>query len=332
MLKPLRGSPLATPGATATRNKQRTLGFRPKSHRAVLETLRRGLGEATAVRSMGQEFELAEPKDEDQVSQKTSYVSLTRNHSNAMPSSMSASSMTLMSKTNGNKSNRLESDVGKDEQLSDGDTVETDEYQKIPRKRDRLKSPPNSDAIGAKLKEELCKYKQELKEYNETTKDLEEKYMKINYELSEMAQKHDSFVANRGSQMELESEADLDSYYNSVSSVASQLTIKRKSPRILRSNTSFMTVLSGQSSCDEIGRKKYSNGRRSHPKDQRPKCHLSSQVFDSRIVDTLANRQARRRKRSEDDMENLDRDQTSFKDVYHVLKDVMNTSQVSGFK
>ncbi|KAH8273647.1 hypothetical protein KR018_006200, partial [Drosophila ironensis] len=285
--------------------------------------------------SMGQDFELAERKGEEHdLSRKTSYVSLTRKHS-SVQEAISSSNLAL--RTNASYSNRVpqDSSVSKDDRLSDGETIDADDYQKTPRNRERLKSPPDSDAIGAKLKEELCKYKQELKEYNETTKDLEEKYMKINYELSEMAQKHDNFVANRSSQMDIESEADLDCYYNSASSVASQLTVKRKSPHIMRSNTSFITVLSGQSSCDEIGRKKYppsfshSNGRRNpHSKDQRTKLNLSSQVFDSRIVETLANRHARRRKRSEDDLENLDRDASSFKDVYHVLKDVMNTSQV----
>ncbi|XP_050741421.1 myosin-2 heavy chain, non muscle isoform X2 [Drosophila biarmipes] len=307
MLKPFRG-PLAV--------RQRTLGFRPKNRE----------GERTA--SMGLDFELDE-KSGDQPDVKSSYVSLSRQNSN-IKDTMSASSLgfrnhcspSIMKLPKSGKEGREVSLI-----MSDGEPEPGDPDGRL----------PSSEAIGSKLKEELCKYKQELKEYNETTKDLEEKYMKINFELSEMQQKHDHFVSSRGqsSEMDMGSEADPGGFYSSASSVASKMTIRRKSPQILRSNTSFMTVLSAQSSCDEIRRKKYSTeGCRHQPKHHRNKESLSSQVdsvFDSRIVETLANRHVKRRKRSleQDDRE---REPASFKDVYNVLKDVINTSQDHKYK
>ncbi|XP_037711277.1 keratin, type II cytoskeletal 1 isoform X2 [Drosophila subpulchrella] len=311
MLKPSRG-PLAT--------RQRTLGFRPKNRERVRST------------SMGLDFELDE-KSGDQPDEKSSYVSLSRQNSNVQDK-MSASSLgfrdhcspSIVKLSQNGKEGREVNLI-----MSDGEP-EAEDYHKNGDSDRRL---PNSEAIGSKLKEELCKYKQELKEYNETTKDLEEKYMKINYELSEMQQKHDHLVSSRGqtSEMDMGSEADPGSFYSSASSVASKMTIRRKSPQILRSNTSFMTVLSAQSSCDDISQKKYSSERGNHPK-HRNKESLSSQVdsvFDSRIVETLANRHIKRRKKSleQDDRE---REPASFKDVYNVLKDVINTSQDHKYK
>nr|XP_016945911.1 myosin-2 heavy chain, non muscle isoform X2 [Drosophila suzukii] len=313
MLKPSRG-PLAT--------RQRTLGFRPKNRERVRSI------------SMGLDFELDE-KSGDQPDEKTSYVSLSRQNSNVQDK-MSASSLgfrdhcspSIVKLSQNGKEGREVNLI-----MSDGEPEEED-YHKNGDSDRRL---PNSEAIGTKLKEELCKYKQELKEYNETTKDLEEKYMKINYELSEMQQKHDHLVSSRAqtSEMDMGSEADPGSFYSSASSVASKMTIRRKSPQILRSNTSFMTVLSAQSSCDDISRKKYPSERGNHQtKHHRNKESLSSQVdsvFDSRIVETLANRHIKRRKKSleKDDRE---REPASFKDVYNVLKDVINTSQDHKYK
>jgi len=279
---------------------------------------------------MGLDFELDE-KSGDQPDEKTSYVSLSRRNSNVQDKISTSSlgfrdhcSPSIMKLSQNGKEDREVNLI-----MSDGEP-EAEDYHKNGDSDRRL---PNSEAIGSKLKEELCKYKQELKEYNETTKDLEEKYMKINYELSEMQQKHDHLVSSRAqtSEMDMGSEADPGSYYSSASSVASKMTIRRKSPQILRSNTSFMTVLSAQSSCDDISRKKYPSERGNHQtKHHRNKESLSSQVdsvFDSRIVETLANRHIKRRKKSLE-QEDREREPASFKDVYNVLKDVINTSQV----
>ncbi|KMY87912.1 gamma-taxilin isoform X3 [Drosophila simulans] len=315
MLKASR-RPLAT--------RQRSLRFRPQNR----------TGTSSSNTSMGLDFELDE-KNGDQADEieKSSYVSLSRQNSK-VHDTRSASSLDFgehcsPSITKLPKNSR----EGKEVNLimSDG---EPEDYRRGQGSKRRL---PDSEALGSKLKEELCKYKQELKDYNESTKDLEEKYMKINYELCEMQQKHDQFVSSRkqAHQVDLGSEPDPDGFYSSASSVASQTTIRRKSPQILRSNTSFMTVLSAQSSCVEIDRKKYASERSTHQQNHhRHKDDLSSQVnsvFDSRIVETLANRHVKRSKRSleQDDRE---REPASFKDVYNVLKDVINTSQDQKYK
>ncbi|EDV57636.1 gamma-taxilin [Drosophila erecta] len=315
MLKPSR-RPLAP--------RQRSLGFRPQNRR----------GTSSSKTSMGLDFALDE-KNEDRAEEKSSYVSISRQKSaDKVQDTRSASSLGFGEHCSPSIAKLPRSSrEGKEVNLimSDG---EPEDYRKGQAAKRRL---PSSEAIGSKLKEELCKYKQELKDYNESTKDLEEKYMKINYELCEMQQKHKQFVSSRkqASQMDLGSEADPDGFYSSASSVTSQTTIRRRSPQILRSNTSFMTVLSVHSSCDEINAKKYASARTTHqPKHHQHKDDLPSQVnsvFDSRIVETLANRHVKRTKRSleQDDRE---REPASFKDVYSVLKDVINTSQDHKYK
>ncbi|XP_041450667.1 ribosome-binding protein 1 [Drosophila obscura] len=220
-------------------------------------------------------------------------------------------------------------------------------YRTSERARDaRLQKPQNSGEIGAKLKEELCKYKQELQEYNETTKDLEEKYMKINYELSGLQQKHDHFVATRGSSSDQEEEmgsemdGDADVYnYKSSTSIASDVSLDQSSSKIFRSSSSFMTVLEAPNSYEDLPqKKKYPREKHSTKQSPPKKMSLSEQVGDdysSHIVETLASRQVRRRHRSimehddedDDDMEDQENQPASIKDVYKVLKDVMNTSQ-----
>ncbi|XP_039483151.1 myosin-11 isoform X1 [Drosophila santomea] len=308
MLKPSR-RPLAT--------RQRSLGFRPRNRQGI----------SSSNTSMGLDFAL-DGKNEDQAEEKSSYASLSR-QSSKVKDTGSASSLDFGEHCSPSiaklpKNSRESKEVNLI--MSDG---EPEDYRKAQVSKRKLQ---NSEAIGSKLKEELSKYKQELKDYNESTKDLEEKYMKINHELCEMQQKHKQFVSSRkqASQMDLESEADPDAFYSSASSVTSQMTIRRKSPQILRSNTSFMTVLSVHSSCEEIDTKKYASERKHHQHKGDLPSQVSS-VFDSRIVETLANRHAKRRKRSleQDDRE---REPASFKDVYNVLKDVINTTQDHKYK
>ncbi|XP_068151183.1 myosin heavy chain, clone 203 [Drosophila tropicalis] len=258
-------------------------------------------------------------KGGDQPGERKSYDSLSRKTSSAImggpKGASNASSLTLMSQRDHDR---------------DGDNEEVVSVRQGEEKRRRKSGGVNSDAIGQKLKEELCKYKQELKEYNETTKDLEEKYMKINYELNEMQQKHDHFVAKRvhssaedGDENE-DSDADLNGlssrYYGSSSSVNSEDddgggSSKCKSNKLFCSNTSFVTVLSAD------------NNKVKH--QRKTKSHLSAQVMNQKLVETLAQRQAKRRKRNfiEDEQMN-----SSINDVYNVLKDVINTSKENKYK
>ncbi|KAH8282973.1 hypothetical protein KR054_011282 [Drosophila jambulina] len=270
--------------------------------------------------------------EKDQVDQKSSYASLARRSSSiADEMSPTNSDMTFMEHSTpsvlqlppktGKKERERDRDRNLDLDLSDGESYQED---------------PSSEAIGSKLKEELSKYKQELKEYNDTTKELEEKYMKINYELNEMQHKHDQFVEGRRkhptAEVEMGSEPDSeDPFYNSASSVTSQMTIRRKTPEVRQSNTSFMTVLSAQSSYDQLARKKKysSSGRSSHhqsQQDRRPAKTVKA-TYDSRIVETLASRQMKRRKRSQEQQEK-DMEPGNFKEMYHhVLNDVINKPQ-----
>ncbi|KAH8248837.1 hypothetical protein KR032_003530 [Drosophila birchii] len=273
--------------------------------------------------------------EKDQLDQTSSYDSLARRSSSTQEDiSPTNSNVTFMEHStpsvlqlppkSGKKERKRDRDRDRDLDLSDGES-----YQEV----------ASSEAIGSKLKEELSKYKQELKEYNDTTKELEEKYMKINYELNEMQQKHDQFVEGRRkhptSEVEMESEADPeDPYYNSVSSATSQMTIRRKSPEVMQSNTSFMTVLSAQSSYDQLARKKKyssSSGRNSHHQSQPDRrSPKTSKVYDNRIVEALANRNVKRRKRSSEQLKE-DMEPAALKEMYHVLSDVINTPQVRTF-
>ncbi|KAH8333501.1 hypothetical protein KR059_000379 [Drosophila kikkawai] len=268
--------------------------------------------------------------EKEQLDQTHSYVSLARRSSNLQDEiSSSNTGLTFMEHSSpsvlqlppkiGIKERDKDRERDRDLDLSDGENY----YEET-----------NSEAIGSKLKEELSKYKQELKEYNETTKELEEKYMKINYELNEMQQKHDQFVEGRRkhptSEVEMESEPDTeDPYYNSTSSATSKITIRRKSPQVLQSNTSFMTVLSGQSSYQDLARKKnLSSGRSSQQDRQPPK---KSNVYDSGILETLANRVSKRSRKSQDQQEEYMKPQ-GFKNMYNVLNDVINMPKERKYK
>ncbi|XP_023172951.2 uncharacterized protein LOC115483196 isoform X2 [Drosophila hydei] len=192
---------------------------------------------------------------------------------------------------------------------------------------------PQGDEMGAKLKLELTKYKQELKEYNETTKDLEKKYMKINYELSEMQQKHGQFVVRRSTSPEMEtpSEADvdgvlLDRYCPSSTSIGSDLTVKgRNGQNVFSSNSSFMTVLAAPSSTGTMQAapssslaKRKGNRHQSKVRSQQ----LTTGAYEQKVV---ASRDHTRRglRTASEGQEN----DPSLEDMYNVLKDVINTQQ-----
>lgn len=100
-----------------------------------------------------------------------------------------------------------------------------------------LNITPKRQKMSSALQEELSKYQQELKDYTNTTKDLEEKYLKINYELSEMQQKHDHFVSKRNA-----TSADSESY-SEPSSVGSEFSLQRKYTQVFHRGSSFMQVV-----------------------------------------------------------------------------------------
>ncbi|KAM8716263.1 hypothetical protein ACLKA7_003187 [Drosophila subpalustris] len=184
------------------------------------------------------------------------------------------------------------------------------------------------DAIGSKLKHDLTKYKQELQEYNETTKDLEKKYMKINNELTEMQQKHDKFVGRHGSNpgMELPNYVDNEEHESmgySVSSTSIGSDTERKSSKIFRSNSSFRTVLEAPSSSMLLQSPK--KRQRTESKPAKIRHNLSAQVDGGYEIDTM--RHSRHSRRSQDMLEDQENEPTSIKDMYNVLKDVINTKQ-----
>ncbi|TDG43830.1 hypothetical protein AWZ03_009741 [Drosophila navojoa] len=256
----------------------------------------------------------------------TSYISL---HNKNLPSNDANNNC------NNNNSNNDCVDEDEEMALSDGDQfglvddADDDEEEQRTCKPKR-RSVPQGDEMGAKLKHELTKYKQELKEYNETTKDLEKKYMKINFELSEMQQKHGQFASRRcpSPEMELPSETDgdvdgglLDSYCPSSTSMDSVLTVTgRHGKNVFCSNSSFMTVLAVPNSSDTIQTAPTSLGKR---KDHRHQSKLRSQPagYGQQV---LGRGHARRAQRSAAEEQEND---PSFKKMYHVLKDVINTQQ-----
>lgn len=62
---------------------------------------------------------------------------------------------------------------------------------------DNVDTVTNRKSMNSKIHTELLKYKEELKEHKNVTKYLENKYLKLNFELNEMQEKHDNFIAER---------------------------------------------------------------------------------------------------------------------------------------
>ncbi|KAH8378390.1 hypothetical protein KR093_011104, partial [Drosophila rubida] len=208
---------------------------------------------------------------------------------------------------------------------------------------------PRGDEIGSKLKLELSKYKQELHEYNETTRDLEKKYMKINFELTEMQQKHDKFVNLHGSSnAELEmpagiavahEEIDPMSYGTSSNTSITSSDLRHKNNnKIFSSNTSsFMTVMEAPSNSAlllDTSAKKRSRGHEA--KAAKLRRSLTAQVdvgFGQHIVGATASKRQSRHTRgagirsAQELLEDQENEPTSIKDMYNVLKDVINTTK-----
>lgn len=87
------------------------------------------------------------------------------------------------------------------------------------------------NAIGSKLKAELSKYQKELREYTNTTKRLEEKFLKINFELSEIQAQHNNFVINHGTD-------NSDSH-----SSDSEYSLERKRTQVFHQGKSFLKLM-----------------------------------------------------------------------------------------
>lgn len=95
------------------------------------------------------------------------------------------------------------------------------------------KNPKNQE-IGVKIKEDLIKYRNELREYTISTKDLEEKYQRINTELNEMKEKHESLINKRNLPC-----GDFDTYSEN-SSTATVYSLQRKCNQIFNANNSLV--------------------------------------------------------------------------------------------
>ncbi|XP_037961211.1 girdin homolog [Teleopsis dalmanni] len=195
--------------------------------------------------------------------------------------------------------------------------------------------------MGSKLKAELSKYKKELKEYNNTTKDLEEKYLKINFELNEMQQKHDRFVANRR-----KSSNENEAYLDSSSSTGSEYSLKRKYTQVFHRGSSFMTMLPTNTSSNENIEKGYNS--KSIPENdnlrKKRKNHNATPPTQSDFAIRNSNQsvyQKRINKRKTENKENehpplIDNTNmharhpnrsAGLKDIYKVLKNVLDTNQ-----
>ncbi|XP_004533366.2 girdin [Ceratitis capitata] len=189
--------------------------------------------------------------------------------------------------------------------------------------------------VGSKLKAELSKYKKELKEYNNTTKDLEEKYMKINFELNEMQQKHDRFVANR------KCSKGTDVYSDSSSSTGSEFSLKRKYTQIFHRGSSFMTVLPpGCTTSNENLETEYNMPEQEVTVSRRKRKLSSTSEYSSlRQQNGQLIQQKRHIKRKSENKENEVPNDTEkyssrahtagLKDIYKVLKNVLDNNQKS---
>lgn len=186
--------------------------------------------------------------------------------------------------------------------------------------------------VGSKLKAELSKYKKELKEYNNTTKDLEEKYMKINFELNEMQQKHDRFVANR------KCSKGTDAYSDSSSSTGSEFSLKRKYTQIFHRGSSFMTMLPpGCTTSNENLETEYHMPEQDVSVGRRKRKLSSTSEYSNLRQQNGQMSQKRHSKRKSENKENeLPHDVDKFntrghaaglKDIYKVLKNVLDNNQ-----
>uniref|UniRef100_A0A1B0G186 Uncharacterized protein n=1 Tax=Glossina morsitans morsitans TaxID=37546 RepID=A0A1B0G186_GLOMM len=111
-----------------------------------------------------------------------------------------------------------------------------------------MESSSKCREISSKLKAELSKYKKELREYTNTTKNLEEKYMQINFELNEMQQKHDLFVNTKRNSCSGDSES-----YTEMTSTGSEYSLKRKYTQVFDRGPSLLRIVGKDSNNSILG-------------------------------------------------------------------------------
>lgn len=124
--------------------------------------------------------------------------------------------------------------VYSDENFEYIDTENIDDNIEVSQGIFKITRNSNTKGMGNKLKEELNKYRNELKEYTISSKDLEEKYQRINTELNAMKEKHDRLIKKRNLPC-----GYFDTYSDS-SSTASVYSLQRKCNQLFNASNSFL--------------------------------------------------------------------------------------------
>lgn len=191
---------------------------------------------------------------------------------------------------------------------------------------------------NVKLKTELSKYKKELQEYTETTKELQEKYIKINQELNDIQNNHDKFLAKRKVATHNESENYTDS---SSASSGSEFDLKRKFTQVFHRGNSFAKVLpEDENTSSEENfhalKGKYPSSNENELHCQKNK-HISYSPFESceTIIPLKKSKRFSRNKENEvpNDMlfkkkpQRKTKSVAGLKDIYNVLKNVLDDNQ-----
>lgn len=163
------------------------------------------------------------------------------------------------------------------------------------------------DDLNSKLKAELSRYRDELREYTSNTKDLEEKYMKINIELNEMKEKHERLISERNLPC-----GDFETL-SETSSSGSEYSLQPKSTQVFHRSNSFLNLVSN----DQHRTMKYKL-----PK----KCAEQNMDMDYRQAENVL----RRQKHRSEDKENVDPSfcctsyDSDLKNLYKTLKTVID--------
>ena len=169
------------------------------------------------------------------------------------------------------------------------------------------KKTKTEDDMNSKLKAELTRYRDELREYTSNTKDLEEKYMKINIELNEMKEKHERLISERNLPC-----GDFETL-SDTSSCGSEYSLRPKSTQVFHQSNSFLDLVSS----DQLKSMKYNP-----PK----KCTEQNLDSDYRTAENVVKRQKHR----SEDKENVDPSfrcpsyDNNLKNLYKTLKNVID--------
>lgn len=191
-----------------------------------------------------------------------------------------------------------------------------------------ITTPKEKDGrdVSAKLKAELSKYKQELLEYTNTTKDLEEKYLKINHELSKMQEKHDHFVLQR------KSSSNATEVCSDVPSTGSEYSLRRKYTQVFHHSNEYVGVDSNKSPKEEYMVQKYK-----FQENRRCRSNIAMGGTRENLRADIINR--RKRRVTIENKENEPPDTTDIssdyknlhvqglKDIYKVLKNAIKSNE-----